>query len=218
MEKLQKELFLTTAPNFRVSYQTSHVTQVMMQNGPSSKMDGGPGGSDTVLEETFYIFSKKNTVYKVKLTEKGLLLVKDSNGQSKTETIGIDDIVGASCMRRNRKPSPGSCVCGPNPRKKDLKVVDEYLYEHDENDVSAYLYIYAYVLKKYWVKSGERRERMTITLRFRSFDKFEDNVREAQRWRTALKCLIRKRPVPGSVKYHGERELVCEYRKIYLQK
>lgn len=183
-------------------------------------MDGGSVGSNTVLEETFYIFSKKNTVYKVKLTEKGLSLVKDSNGQTKTETIRIDDIVGARCMRSKRKTPAGSCVCGPNPRKKDLKVVDEFSYEQDENDVSAYLYIYAYVIKKYRVKSGERRERMTITLRFRSFDKFEDNMREAQRWRTAVKCLIRKRPVPGSIIYQGEQGLTSKlnYRGFSMLK
>lgn len=162
-------------------------------------MDGSSVGGTTVLEETFYIFSKKNTVYKVKLTEKGLSLEKDSNGQTKTETIRMDDIIGARCMRSKRKSSGGSCVCGPTAKNKDLKMVDENYYEQDENDVSAYLYIFAYVLKKYRLKSGERRERITITLRFRSFDKFEENLREAQRWRVAVKCLIRQKPIPKSV-------------------
>lgn len=163
-------------------------------------------GSDVVLEETFYIFSKKNTVYKVKLTEKGLVLEKESSGQTKTETIRIDDVVGARCMRSKRKNTSNSCVCGPNSKKNDLKVVEENSVDQDENDVSAYLYIYAYILKKYRVKSGEQRERMTITLRFRSFDKFQDNMSEAQRWRTAIRCLIKKRPIPGSIRfqeYHG---------------
>lgn len=157
--------------------------------------------TDILLEETFYIFSKKNTVYKVKLTEKGLLLQKESNGHVKTETICIDDLVGARCMRSKRNITSNSCVCGPNAKSGNLKVVEAYSAEQDESDVSAYLYIYAYILKKYRVKSGEQRERMTITLRFRSFDRFEDNMSEAQRWRTAIRCLLKRRPIPGSVRY-----------------
>lgn len=157
-------------------------------------------GSDVVLEETFYVFSKKNSVYKVKLTEKGMVLVKESSGNTKTETIRIDDMVGARCMRSKRKYSSNSCVCGPNGKKSDMKVVEENSADQDENDISAYLYIYAYILKKYRVKSGEQREKMTITLRFRSFDRFQDNMMEAQRWQTAIRCLVKKRPIPGSVR------------------
>jgi len=158
-------------------------------------MDGELSGSDVLLEETFYIFSKKNAVYKVKLTEKGLVLVKESNNQVKTETISIDDVVGARCMRSKRRNNSNSCVCGPNGNKNDLKVVEENSADQDESDVSAYLYIYAYLLKKFRVKSGEQRERMTITLRFRSFDRFEDNMTEAQKWRATIKCLIKKKAV-----------------------
>lgn len=52
-----------------------------------------------MLEETFYILSKKNCVYKVKLIEKGICLQKEYNGITKTEIISIDDIIGCRCMR-----------------------------------------------------------------------------------------------------------------------
>ena len=179
-------------------------------------MDGGGVGSDTLLEETFYIFSKKNTVYKVKLTEKGLSLVKENNGQTKTETIRIDDIVGAHCMRSKAKVQGGPCVCGPNSKKKDLKMVEDYGCEYDQRDVSAYLYVYAYILKKSKVTSGERREKMTITLRFRSFDKSQENMREAQRWRTAIKYLIKKKPIPDFVIYQGDQEIIGKKIEIEI--
>ncbi|KAK6632643.1 hypothetical protein RUM43_013411 [Polyplax serrata] len=173
-------------------------------------MDGGKLGCDTLLEETFYIFSKKNILYRVKLSEKGLSLVKESNGQSKTETIRVDDIVGAHCTRSKTKLQQGGpCVCGPNSKRKDVKVVEDSGCEHDVRDVSAYLYVYAYVLKKQKVSSGEKREKMTVTLRFRSFDKPQENMREAQRWRTVIKCLIKKRPVPNSLIYQGEQEILA---------
>ncbi|XP_066992141.2 sphingosine kinase 1 [Anabrus simplex] len=157
-----------------------------------------------VLEETFYILSKKNTVYRVKLTEKGLSLQKESNGSTKIETIRINDIVGCRCMRSKRR-SGASCVCHPSARR----VVEDHSGsgEQDDTDISAYLYIYAYVLKKYKVKSGVRRERMTITLRFRSFDRYDDNMREAQRWRLAVRCLTRGKPIPRSVLLNDEGDL-----------
>lgn len=55
--------------------------------------------SKPMLEETFYILSKKNCVYKVKLIEKGICLQKEYNGVTKTEIISIDDIIGCRCMR-----------------------------------------------------------------------------------------------------------------------
>ncbi|XP_054287468.1 sphingosine kinase 2-like isoform X2 [Macrosteles quadrilineatus] len=149
-----------------------------------------------MLEETFYILSKKNTVYRVKLTEKGLCLQKEHNGNIKNETISLSDIIGCRCMRRKRR-SENSCACHPSSiRKHDPRVVEENSADKDESDISAYLYIYSYILKNCKVKSGQKRDRMTITLRFRSFDKYEDNMREAQKWKSSIKHLIHSRMNP----------------------
>ncbi|CAB0032998.1 unnamed protein product, partial [Trichogramma brassicae] len=87
---------------------------------------------------------------------------------------------------------------------------------HDEYDSSAYLYVYAYTLKKSKSSTksstkkqqqARRRERMTVTLRFRSFDRYEDNLREASRWRLALKCLVHKLPVPKTYMSPTHRNL-----------
>ncbi|XP_012283324.1 sphingosine kinase 2 [Orussus abietinus] len=155
----------------------------------------------TVLEETFYITSKKNTIYRVKLTEKGLSLQKESNGSTKTETISLGDIVGCRCMRSKRLAGKSSCACRPGASKAQLRLVEstEAFQPYDEYDTSAYLYIYAYTVKKSRVKGGRRRERTTVTLRFRSFDRYEDNLREASRWRLAIKCLVAKVPVPKNL-------------------
>jgi hypothetical protein len=57
--------------------------------------NGGSPPGQAILEEIFYISSKRNTLYRVRLTERGLTLRKESNcGPSKTETILVDDIVG----------------------------------------------------------------------------------------------------------------------------
>lgn len=167
----------------------------------------GCGGNGFVLQETFYILSKKNTVYRVKLSEKGLSLAKETNGNTKSETISLDDIIGCRCMRSKCKPGP-SCVCRPSGRRAvEEPEKEEKLNTQDPKDISAYLYIYAYVLKKYKVTSGVKRERMTITLRFRSFDKFEENMREAQKWRLAIKCLMKGTPIPQSVLNSDENSI-----------
>ncbi|RVE53712.1 hypothetical protein evm_001604 [Chilo suppressalis] len=152
--------------------------------------DGHPDSKEHVyLEETFYILSKKNSVFRVRLTSKGLSLTKETEGNSKEQTILLGDIIGSKCMRsKRRRPGASSCVCSSLVGSQQLKVVDENSGDLDENDISAYLYIYAYILKH--SRRNLKRERTTITLRFRSFDKYEDNNKEAQKWRTTLKCLI----------------------------
>lgn len=140
------------------------------------------------LVETFYITSKKNTVFQVRLTEKGLSLRKKSNGSSKEQTILLEDIIGCRCLRSKRKRNT-SCACSSVPgNESKLRVVEDSSVDLDESDVSAYLYIYAYILKKN--RRRGHRERTTLTLRFRSFDKYEDNNKEAQKWRAAIKKLL----------------------------
>ncbi|XP_031787619.1 sphingosine kinase 2 isoform X2 [Nasonia vitripennis] len=164
-----------------------------------------------ILEEIFYISSKRSTLYRVRLTERGLSLRKESNcGPSKTETILVEDIVGCRCMRSKRR-SAGSCACGPGASRGQPHLVEstELVQPHDEYDTSAYLYIYAYTLKRAKVanKGARRRERTTVTLRFRSFDRYEDNLREASRWRLAIKCLLNRLPVPKAYMSPAHRNL-----------
>lgn len=158
----------------------------------STKQNGIGDDDNSIvhLVETFYITSKKNTVFRVKLTDKGLTLRKETNALAKEQTILLNDIIGCRCLRSKRKRSRASaCACTALTGPTHLKVVDENSQDLDETDVSAYLYIYAYILRKSTRRNTSRRERTTITLRFRSFDRYEDNNREAQKWRTAIKQL-----------------------------
>uniref|UniRef100_A0A1B6DK62 sphingosine kinase n=2 Tax=Clastoptera arizonana TaxID=38151 RepID=A0A1B6DK62_9HEMI len=169
-----------------------------------------------MLEETFYILSKKNTVYRVKLTEKGITLQKESNGNIKTETISLNDIIGCRCMRSKRR-SEQSCACHPSSsRNNDPRVVDENSLDKDESDISAYLYIYAYVLKNYKVKSGRKRERMTITLRFRSYDRYEDNMKEAQKWKSSINHLIKSQYITNLSPAHAVGSDIVNDNKILV--
>nr|XP_023018874.1 sphingosine kinase 2-like [Leptinotarsa decemlineata]XP_023018876.1 sphingosine kinase 2-like [Leptinotarsa decemlineata] len=141
-----------------------------------------------LLEETFYVLTKKNCVFRVRLTRKGLCLIKESEHNIKEQLIPIRDIIGSRCLRSKKQSR--QCVCHSIPRSSSLEVVEESSLELDDSDSSAYLYIYAYIFQNSKA-SNKRRERTIITLRFRSFDKYEDNNKEAQRWRMVLKKLIR---------------------------
>lgn len=143
------------------------------------------------LVETFYVTSKKNSVYYVKLTENGLTLRKETNVSAKEQTIQLQDIIGCRCLRSKRKKkNASSCTCAALPGPTEIKVVEENSVDLDESDASVYLYIYAYILEKSPRCINGRRERTTITLRFRSFDNYEQNNEEAQKWRNAIKYLI----------------------------
>lgn len=196
------------------------------------------------LTETFYITSKKNTIFQVRLTSQGLVLRKECNGTAKEQKVLLRDIIGCRCLRskkklkRNGKATSSSCSCSLPGSAQQLKVVEADSGEQDEQDTSAYLYIYAYIPKKgisntttssnigddnnnrsshdkgnnkstitkahkhnnAAAAAGDngRRDRTTITLRFRSFDKYDDNHQEAQKWRLAVKNLI-NREVPEKI-------------------
>lgn len=165
------------------------------------------------LVETFYVTSKKNSVYYVKLTEKGLTLRKETNVSAKEQTIQLQDIIGCRCLRSKRKmKNASSCTCAALPGPAEIKVVEENSVDLDESDVSVYLYIYAYIWEKSLRCGNGRRERTTITLRFRSFDNYEQNNNEAQKWRNAIKYLIHN----NSIDSNSTEQSINEMKKCSL--
>lgn len=199
------------------------------------------------LTETFYITSKKNTVFQVRLTSEGLILRKECNGSTKEQKILLQDIIGCRCLRSKKKTkkngkASSKCSCAlPGPAQ--LKVVEANSGEQDESDTSAYLYIYAYIPKhssnannnnigdgKHHNRSDKgttkappqsppassdenngRRDRTTVTLRFRSFDKYEDNHQEAQKWRLTIKSLINREVPPFLLQATGSPTMAAAY-------
>ncbi|XP_037810423.1 sphingosine kinase 2 [Lucilia sericata] len=134
------------------------------------------------LRDTFYSNSKKGNVFHVRLNSNGLLLQRDtSSGGHKDHLVNICDIIGGRCVWIQKSASfgaAGTCgSCTPSIAEKHKN--------RDENE-DAYLYVFAYMLKKN-LRNAVRRERTVITLRFRSFDSHEDNMREAERWYKTLK-------------------------------
>lgn len=136
------------------------------------------------LRDTFYSNSKKCNVFHVCLNSNGLLLQRDtSSGGHKDRLVHICDIIGGRCVWIQKSISFGAAstcgACTPSITEKQKN-------RNEENE-DAYLYVFAYILKKN-LRNVLRRERTVITLRFRSFDSHEDNMREAEKWYKTLKC------------------------------
>ncbi|XP_065360324.1 sphingosine kinase 1 [Calliphora vicina] len=133
------------------------------------------------LRDTFYSNSKKGNVFHVLLNSNGLLLQRETAGSRKDHLVNICDIIGGRCVWIQKSSgfgAAGTCgSCTPSITEKQ-KIRDE----HED----AYLYVFAYMLKKN-LRKAIRRERTVITLRFRSFDSHEDNMREAEKWYKTLK-------------------------------
>jgi len=155
------------------------------------------------VSDTFYTSQRKGShIFRVRLDATGFTLQRESpSGVTiKEQTVKLCDIVGARCMRLKKSSrSLARCACvnpgtpaaggagrkGATPSKCSTASKEEYVC--DGGDASAYLYLFAYVLKKKSLRSSLHRERTVLTLRFRSFDTFEDNMREADRWYRALR-------------------------------
>lgn len=138
------------------------------------------------LEESFYISTNKKNVLNLKIIQKGIILTKQyKHGKQKSHLIPVRSIIGVRCG--SLKPSTKTiCLCGGNLRQ----VSEEQNKDcHDLTSNDAYLYIYTYVIKNRR-NNKSSKERNTIALRFRSFDKYEENEEEANKWKHFLITLL----------------------------
>lgn len=175
-------------------------------------VDGNGWAAAPILEETFYALSRKQYSYKVSLTSDGLYLTKSGeDGTDKTDLIHIRDIIGCKCMRNNGKSD--SCACRPAKGPGENGFGDNCQvripYTSDLADSSAYLCVYAYILKNVATKN-KKRDKMTVTLRFRNFSSYDENNRVATKWKLAIKSLLKVRRddvtivVPADNQYLGK--------------
>jgi len=168
------------------------------------------------VSDTFYTSQRKkgSHVFRVRLDATGFTLQRESPGGSivKEQQVRISDIVGARCMRpkkSRRLAMSGACACSSgNPNSPAISASGDHHrtattpskcstnsrenLPTDGGDVSAFLYVFAYVLKKRSLRTELHRERTVLTLRFRSFDTFEDNMREADRWYRSLRWQLHR--------------------------
>lgn len=165
--------------------------------------DGPPSSAAAValpiLEETFYALSRKQYSYRVSLTADGLYLTRTADdGVTSTDLIHVRDIIGCKCMRNNGKSA--GCAC--RPAKCSAGAVDDSCRVHipytEDGDSSAYLCVYAYLLKNVGMKN-EKRDKMTVTLRFRNSINYDDNMKTAAKWRFAINSLVKARCADGTI-------------------
>lgn len=140
-----------------------------------------------ILEASFHTSSKNTSSYNVKINEKCICIIKTQKSGIKTKIIFINDVIGCRCTRKRRKLNE-KCECHPN----NTTVLSFFDNDVDANDTSAYLHIYTYILKDFMIGSGKKREQFKITLRFRLFSRYEDNLKEAMKWKNVIRQLVAK--------------------------
>lgn len=162
------------------------------QNNTQPTLLENCGNRTIELTENFYINNRHNRKHNLKIQVQldgvGILLRRENeeHDQVTEQLIRLVDIVGSHCggkLKRHARGGLSSC--------KRLDEEDEH--HHSESlessakqvhkDVSAYLYIYAYIRKD----KPLCRLRTVRILRFRSFLSYDDNLKAAQQWRDAIK-------------------------------
>lgn len=175
----------------------SNITNSQQQQQQNSQLESSVKNStnpvragETAIEltENFYINNthkkKHNLKIQVQLTGSGIFLRRETeeHDQITEQLIRLEDIVGSHCGGKLKRARGGLSSC-----KRLSEDEEQHHSENSKNqeqkDISAYLYIYAYVKKD----KPLRRMRTVRILRFRSFLKYEENLKSAERWRNAIK-------------------------------
>lgn len=138
------------------------------------------------LEETFYVNSKKKHAFHVKLSLRGLILSKQSpQGQISEHLIALENIIGCRCVKNEAVEKINSCVCGSSSKCEENSEGGSL---RRRVDGGTFFYIYSYVSKV--TKKKHHLEKTTVALKFQTFDTYDDNAKEAQKWRCTLKRMI----------------------------
>ncbi|OCT70778.1 sphingosine kinase 1 [Xenopus laevis] len=145
--------------------------------------------SETLLHGEFGVYPSKGIRYALSLTRTGLhiqrLIPKPEDDQRLL--LPLSDMVGCHTLR-----------------------------SHSSGDVFAYFSIYSYPLKKKKVTmgSGRTRQRLVRTFRVDEESEYNKNLAIAEKWATAIKCLIQEIPIGSETEFVPE--LLPRARRLML--
>lgn len=166
---------------------------------PAAEAETDAKAGEEELSEIFYVENrrrKQNIKIQVKLCPDGVYLRRETanNDHINEQLIRIDDIIGSSCGQRLKKRARGGLNSCKNPRNEPEPEQEEdedpasvvltpVQQPRKQQDNSAYLYIYAYLKKE----KPLRRVQTLRILRFRSSDKYAENLNTARRWHRTIR-------------------------------
>uniref|UniRef100_A0A336LKV8 CSON011479 protein n=1 Tax=Culicoides sonorensis TaxID=179676 RepID=A0A336LKV8_CULSO len=155
---------------------------------PNSDLEEINNTDRIILQENFYVNERNKSAFNVKLTDQGVILTKEyKDGKQKVHSIPLQQIIGVCCWKTKPFMTSITCLCGNSFNGKPSEDSKSKL-KGNAND--AYLYIHAYIIKTSRSHNRTRKERNTIALRFRSFDKYDQNAEEANKWKNCLLSLM----------------------------
>ncbi len=127
--------------------------------------ENGNYSTSLLLEiEQCLLYPKLKPHFCVTLTKDGINCIPLINGNVAKRTIflSLKDIIGCDCFKGQR-----------------------------EDDTNAYLTVYAYPHKKKFASKKTARSRQTVTLTYDKQNTFQDNLKEAEKWKIAITALLR---------------------------
>lgn len=182
---------MTAAETYGNNNYISNITTNNHSTEPATLLGTSTNPSHTPIEltENFFINNsskrKHNLKIQVQLNGSGIHLRRETedNDQITEQLLRLEDIVGSHCGGKLKRRARGGLSSCKRLSKDEEHHNSESSGGSDQKDISAYLYIYAYVRKD----KPLRRMRTVRILRFRSFIKYEQNLESAERWRNAIK-------------------------------
>ncbi|XP_037818716.1 sphingosine kinase 1-like [Lucilia sericata] len=182
---------MTAAETYGNANFNSNITTNNHNSLPATIQGNSSSPSDTPIEltENFYINNsnkkRHNLKIQVQLNGSGIFLRRETedHDQITEQLIRLEDIVGSHCGGKLKRRARGGLSSCKRLSEDEEQHHSENSTAREQKDISAYLYIYAYLRKD----KPLRRMRTVRILRFRSFLKYEENLKSAERWRDAIK-------------------------------
>ncbi|KNC28417.1 hypothetical protein FF38_02126 [Lucilia cuprina] len=182
---------MTAAETYGNANFNSNITTNNHNSLPATIQGNSSNPADTPIEltENFYINNhnkkRNNLKIQVQLNGSGIFLRRETedHDQITEQLIRLEDIVGSHCGGKLKRRARGGLSSCKRLDEDEEQHQSENSSAREQKDISAYLYIYAYLRKD----KPLRRMRTVRILRFRSFLKYEENLKSAERWRDAIK-------------------------------
>ncbi|XP_065363485.1 sphingosine kinase 2 [Calliphora vicina] len=182
---------MTAAETYGNNNFNSNITTNNHNSQPATLQATSSNPGDTAIEltENFYINNsnkkRHNLKIQVQLNGGGIFLRRETedHDQITEQLIRLEDIVGSHCGGKLKRRARGGLSSCKRLSEDEEQHHSENSQDREQKDISAYLYIYAYLRKD----KPLRRMRTVRILRFRSFLTYEENLKSAERWRDAIK-------------------------------
>ena len=130
---------------------------------PTNKEMSDVTTEQTFLTGEFFLYPKTKNKYHISVTSARMLWSQEKGkGDCGPDSLMFADIIGCDCLKGK-----------------------------SANDANAYLTVYAYPHRRKFASKKTLRQRQILTVAFESRNSFEENCKEANKWKLLIMSLVR---------------------------